>query len=491
MNEEKKQELIRQASDYYSQGQLAKAGDLANQVFGHDPENHHALYILAMVANATGHDSLAASLLQRAITYYPNHPYYHFHLGSILQGQNRLERAKEVFQDALKLKPDFCEVHLNLGNLLFAEGLVREARESFMRAIAANPDHATPFFNLGVLAQEEADHEEALKWIGQALRCNPDSAHAHMARAFSLLMLERFREGWQEYEWRWRLDNLSPRVCPKPRWQGESLHGRSIYIYTEQGFGDAIMFSRYLKLLKSRGARVHFECKPELYRLFALAGLADELHARHPDDGEPPPFDYDVHLPILSLPGFFTESVAEIPNEIPYLKADPGRVDYWRKRLDTGCGLKVGINWSGNPNATANRNRACTLQDLYPLTKISGIRFFSVQKGSPAEQLRFVDKGGIIEDLAGELDDFAETAAVLCNLDLLVSTDTAIVHLAGAMGLPTWTLLHTSSEWRWLIQREETPWYPGMRLFRQKTPKDWQGVVAEVASELENSQVGG
>ncbi|HIJ84530.1 MAG: TPR REGION protein [Magnetococcales bacterium] len=485
MSKDEHHNLLQQASEFYSQGNLAKAGALANQVYGREPDNHQALYILAMIANATGRDTLAVTLLQQAISIHSRHPYYHFHLGSILQGQDRLERAKEAYRAALELKPDFGEAHLNLGNILFAEGDFQGAKKNFLTATICNPKHTQAYYNLAILAQEGGDHAEALIFIDQSLRCQPDYPQAHMAKAFSLLMLERFAEGWQEYEWRWRMENLSPRICPKPRWQGESIQGLSIYVYTEQGFGDAIMAGRYLKLLKSQGAKVHFECKPELYSLFANADLADKLHARHPGDTEPPPFDYDLHLPILSLPGFFTQSIADIPKEIPYLKGDPLRIEHWRTRLDSGNNLKVGLNWSGNPQAAANRFRACTLQDLYPLTEIPGIRFYSLQKDSPAEQLRFVDKAGRIEDLSLDLVDFSETAAVLSNLDLLISTDTAVVHLAGALGTPVWTLLHTASEWRWLARRQDSPWYPGMRLFRQKTPKDWAPVVENVAQELQ------
>ncbi|MBF0107886.1 MAG: tetratricopeptide repeat protein [Magnetococcales bacterium] len=485
MNEHHIQEWLHQASEAYAQGNLAKAGACANRVYGIDPKNHQALYILGMVANAAGRDTLAVTLIRQAIAQYPNHPYYHFHLGSILLGQNRLQPAKESFATALLLKPDFCEVHLNLGNIHFSEGLTAEARECFTRAVTCNPDHATAHYNLAILCQEEGHHEEALPFLDRALHCNPEAPQTHMARAFSLLMLERFTEGWEEYEWRWRLDNLSPRICPKPRWQGEPLQGQSIYIYTEQGFGDAIMASRYLARLREQGAQVHFECKPELYSLFSTSRIADKLHARLPDDDEPPPFDYDWHLPIMSLPGFFTRTTQDIPADLPYLKADPSRLAHWHARLSTATGLRVGINWSGNPQATANRHRACTLQDLYPLTRIDGVRFISLQKGSPAEQLRFIDKDGRIEDISTDLIDFAETAAVLGNLDLLISTDTAVVHLAGALGVPTWTLLHTGAEWRWRLQHKESPWYPGMRLFRQHTPREWHGVVAEVARELD------
>ncbi len=484
MTEDEIQSVLQQATLAYNKGDLAKAGSLANRVYAMEPDNHKALHILAMVANTAGRYPLAITLMEQAIASFPSNPHYHFHLGSLLQGQEKIAQAKKAYQESLRLKPDFYEGYLNLGSIYFAEDDVQEARRCFEMATICNPQHVTAHFNLGILDQERGNHDGALRYLDRALEFGPTSANVHMARAFSLLMLERFREGWLEYEWRWQLENLAPRICPKPRWQGESLEGKSIYIYTEQGFGDAIMMSRYLHVLRSQGAQVHFECKKELYRLFSLSRLSDKLHVRLPDDGEPPPFDYDYHLPIMSLPGFLTQSLADIPREIPYLSGDAERITYWRDRLQVFPGFNVGINWSGNPTATANRNRACTLRDLYPLTDVPGIQFFSLQKDSPAEELRFVDRDKKIVDLSGDLEDFSETAAVLVNLDLLISTDTAVVHLAGALGVPTWTLLHTGAEWRWLAHRNDSPWYPGMRLFRQSTPRDWRSLVARVAQEL-------
>lgn len=484
MTQDEIQSVLQQATQAYNKGDLAKAGSLANRVYAVEPDNHHALYVLAMVANTAGRSSLAVTLLEQAIARLPSHPHYHFQLGSLLQGMKRIDQAKRAYQEALRLKPDFYEAYLNLGSIYFAEDDVQEARRCFSLATTYNAEHATAHFNLGILDQEQGNHEGALQYLDRALAFGPTSAGVHMARAFSLLMLERFHEGWLEYEWRWQLENLAPRICPKPRWMGESLEGKRIYVYTEQGFGDAIMMSRYLNVLRSQGVQVHFECKKELYRLFSLSGVSDKLHVRLPDDGEPPPFDYDYHVPIMSLPGFFTQTLADIPSTIPYLCGDQGRIDYWRERLQQFPGLKVGLNWSGNPTATANRNRACTLRDMYPLTDIPGIHFFSLQKDTPAEELRFVDREKKIIDLSGELQDFAETAAVLVNLDLLISTDTAVVHLAGALGVPAWTMLHTGAEWRWLAHRNDSPWYPGMRLFRQSAPRDWRSLVERVAEAL-------
>lgn len=477
--------LLQKAAEFYAQGNIAQAGALANQVFAKNPDDPQALYILGMVSNALGRDELAATLIGKAIAIQPDQPYFYFHLASIRQGQGKLAEAEAAYLNALRLKPDFAEVYLNLGTIRFGQGMAAAAKREFDIALHWDPKNSTALYNLAVLAQQEGEHIQALVFLQKALKYNPESANVHMARAFSLLMTEQFQDGWQEYEWRWRLANLSPRICPKPRWQpGVSPAGKILYIYTEQGFGDAIMFGRYLPLLQEMGGKIHLECKPELLRLFQDAHMADQVVARQPGDENPPPFDYDLHLPLLSLPQFFTTSTQSIPARIPYLKVAPERVAYWRERLGRGGSLKVGLSWSGNPEASANHGRACKLEDLLPMTRITGVRFFSVQKGHPAEELLSLTYPHGIENLELELTDFAETAALMVNLDLLISTDTAVVHLAGALGVPVWTLLHTSAEWRWLQHREDSPWYPSMRLFRQKSPGNWAELVERVQTAL-------
>ena len=351
-------------------------------------------------------------------------------------------------------------------------------------ATRLDPKADTAFYNLGVISQEYGDHAAALRFFDQALQAAPQVALTHTARAFSLLMTGYFEEGWQAYEWRWRMPNNAPRICEQPRWDGSDPKGRRFYLYTEQGFGDALMFVRYTKQVRMQGGHVVLECKPEMFRLFQSSDLADEVVVRTQEDESPPTFIFDQHLPIVSLAGFFTTSLQTIPAEVPYLHPDPVLKEQWRTSLQSLQGVRVAVAWSGNPKTSVNRQRACTFQDLLPLLRIPGVSFVSVQKGEPVQQWR--DYGGEVAllDLDAQLTDFAETAAVLSHVDLLISTDTAVVHLAGALGMPVWTLLHSASEWRWMQSRLDSPWYPSMRLFRQTTPGDWQEVVVQVEEAL-------
>ncbi len=486
--EESANELLNSAMASYNKGDLARAGVLANRVFQMEPANGGASYLLAMVASRHGRLELAVKFFRNAIRLKPGQPYFHFHLAEALVRMEQMVEAENHYMTAIRFQPGFAAAHVNLGNLRFNQGRHLEAVGCYEQAVHLDPGQTVALYNLGVISQEYGKHEQALEFFQQALTTTPDSAKLHTARAFSLLMLERFEEGWREYAWRWKMDDMSPRVCPAPRWQGDDIAGKRLYVYTEQGFGDALMFSRYLPELRQRGVTVLLECKPELLRLFRDSGLADRVVARKPGDDSPPPFDYDRHLPLLDLPALFNTTLATIPKTIPYLHPDPALMEKWSQRLgsrrQSPPELRVGISWSGNPEAAANRNRACTLADLRPLLSVPGVVFYSVQKGPPARELTGLADNPGIENLDPELTDFAESAALLCNLDLLISTDTAVVHLAGALGVETWTLLHTASEWRWLMSRTDSPWYPGMRLFRQSRPGDWRGVVETVATAL-------
>lgn len=461
--------------------------NLVRQILAQEPDNADALYLLGMSAQALHRLDMAENLLTKAIARNPNQPYYHYNLSTILTTLGRHQEAKQSLMMAIQLKPDLAEAHINLGNLLFAQGDRRAAVEYYLNAVQSNPNLAIGYYNLGVIFQEYGEHVAALEQFDLALRCAPQEATAHMGRAASLLKTGHFVEGWEEYEWRFRLSNHQPRICPVPRWDGSSPQGQRIYVYTEQGFGDALMFARYAPLIRSMGGVVYLECRPELHRLFASSSLADRVEPRDMDNGDPPPFDYDRHIPLMSLPHLLGTTLATIPASIPYLTPDPQRVTAWEKRLGTRQRLRVGLSWSGNPAASVNQERACTLQDLLPLTLIPDVTFYSLQKGPPAAQLtpewcRHYE----IETLEAELTDFTETAAALLNLDLLISTDTAIVHLAGGLGIPVWTILHTAAEWRWLESDTKSPWYPSMQLFRQQNPGDWSEVINRVRTTLAN-----
>ena len=475
---------LSQAIRYFNAGDLANAGRLAQDLFGQNPKDAEAIHLLGLIASRAERIELAVKLLEMAIDLKPNSAVFHFHLGELYAKQQKTNEAEKQYHRAIELKPDFVHAFVNLGNLYTGNGDPESAMEAYLTATRLNPKTDSAFHNLGILAQERGDHTAAIQFFDQAIQAAPQAALSHTARGFSLLMLGRFREGWSTYEWRWHLPNNAPRICQQPRWDGSQPHGQRIYLYTEQGFGDALMFVRYVPLVEKLGATVILECKPEMTRLFQHSHLAHKLVTRAQNDANPPDFDFDCHLPILSLPGFFTPSLSTIPTEVPYLHVDPVLVEQWHGRLKKLPGLRVALSWSGNPETSVNRQRACTFQLLKSLLHINGVSFVSVQKGLPVQQLCNDPDAGTVVNLEPELTDFAETAAVLAACDLLISTDTAVVHLAGAMGRPVWTLLHTTSEWRWMQERLDSPWYPSMRLFRQKTPGDWPELLERVKEEL-------
>jgi tetratricopeptide (TPR) repeat protein len=477
--------LLKQAHFHYSDGNYLAAGKLASTVFSRDPNHPEALFILGMVAHNSDNQTLAIQLIEKSLAHKPDQAHVLFHLSTVLQSCGQIDDAEIRLAQALKINPKLVDAHVNLGNICFGKGKHELALTHYATALDAEPNHEIAHYNIGVIAQSYGDHTLAISHLEHAIASNQESATAHMAKAFSLLMTQQFAEGWQEYEWRWKLPDHSPRICPVPRWQGEPMQGgKRLYLYTEQGYGDAIMCARYIRWVQESGAYVILECKPELLQLFQDSNIADLVVARYDGDETPPTFKYDYHLPLMSLPGLFTTSLATIPKNIPYLKPDPSAATQWRLRLRTGNELNVGICWSGNPNATANKGRACTFQDMLPITTVPGVRFFSLQKGTPTNQMHETNHKQVVVDLDPVLTDFAQTAACLCNLDLLISTDTAVVHLAGAMNTKCWVILHTASEWRWLENRDDSPWYPNTTLFRQDRPNQWQAVIEKVRQTL-------
>ena len=301
------------------------------------------------------------------------------------------------------------------------------------------------------------------------------------AAQVSLLLLLRgdFAQGWAEYEWRWRCKaNPERTYLPRPQWSGEPLEGKTVLIQTEQGFGDSFQFLRYVPAVADRGAKVVLTVPGALVRLANnLPGVAAVV-----SEGDPLP-NFDFHCPLLSLPNVFATRMETIPASVPYLAPPADASAAWTERLSSYPGLKVGLVWSGNPENRMNPARSTPLAELEPLLRISGIRWFSLQVGSPARDIALVPRHPI-DDLAPFLTDFSETAAAICHIDLVISVETAVAHLAGALGRPVWVPLAVVPAWRWLLGREDSPWYPTMRLFRQTTPGDWTPVVRALADAL-------
>ena len=291
----------------------------------------------------------------------------------------------------------------------------------------------------------------------------------------------RFEQGWAGYEWRWKCKEFGslPPFQP-PLWDGSFLDGRTILVHAEQGLGDTLQFIRYVPSLHQRGGRVILMCQPPLVRLLTRSPGIERLLAH----GDPVP-EFDVHTPLLSLPRLLGTTLESVPADVPYLEAEPQLVEAWRHRLGSYPGFKVGIVWQGNPKFRLDRLRSIPLAQFAPLARVPGVHQFSLQKGPGAEQLAAVTDRFPVTDLGRRLDDFMDTAAVLKNLDLVISVDTAIAHLAGALGIPVWVALPFAPDWRWLMGREDSPWYPTMRLFRQTRPGQWEDVFHHIAEALQ------
>jgi tetratricopeptide (TPR) repeat protein len=451
------------------------------------PDYAEAHNNLGLALQRCGRPEEAAASWRQALQLRPDHAEAHYNLGSVLLEQGRPEEAEGCFRRALQLRPDYGEAHNNLGLALQQQGRPGEAVAAFRHTLQLRPDDAEVHANVGSALLEQGRPAAAVAAFRDALRLKPDFADAHVNLAMTWLLMGDFAHGWPEYEWRWRSTKGAPlqRHFPQPLWDGAPLAGRTILLHAEQGLGDVLHFIRYAPLVKERGGRVTVECAGSLARLLAGCPGIDRLVARGTDLPA-----FDVHAPLLSLPGILGTTPATVPANVPYLFADDQLVEQWRREVGGAGGFKVGIGWQGNPKpdrAGAGR-RAIPLAQFRALAGLPGVRLFSLQKGPGAEQLHQGPDHLPVTDLGPRLDEtagaFMDTAAVMRNLDLVVSSDTALAHLAGALGVPVWVALPFAPHWCWQLGRADSPWYPTMRLFRQAEPCDWSGVFARMAEEL-------
>ena len=401
--------------------------------------------------------------------------------GSALVFLQRNEEALECFDHALSLKPDDPYFLYKRGSALSDLNRHEEALSCLDRAFELAPD-ADGLGDRGNVLSALQRHAEALASYDRALELAPESAMAHWNRGLALLRVGDFERGWQEYEWRSQLktSSASRREFTQPRWRGElPIEGKTILLFSEQGFGDTIQFVRYAPIVAALGAKVILQVQPVLKDL--LTGI-DGAAAVIGTDEELPSFD--LQSPLMSLPLAFKTRLDTIPTRTPYLFAAQERVQAWNERLPKSAAPCVGIGWGGNPEFMADRSRSIGLPALMPLLSVPGIQFISLQKDLRAGDEELLQRHPHITHLGDKLDDFSDTAAIMSLLDLVISSDTAPVHLAGALGRSVWVLLQKQPDWRWMFDREDNPWYPSARLFRQPTAGDWDGVVRQVAAEL-------
>jgi tetratricopeptide (TPR) repeat protein len=478
-------------------------GDLGNfwQVQGHVAEslaaydgalkvmpNHAAILSnRGSALNRLGRYDEAIQTLRQALAVDPELPEGHNNLGSALFGQGKFEAAVDAFEAALRLRPDYPDALNNLGLALQQLGANTEAVAAIRRALQIVPDSAEAAVNLGNAFLSLRDLDQAVASYRRAIAARPDYALAHWNLALALLAAGRYSEGWREYEWRWRWPEFgeTARQFAVPEWRGESpeMVGGKLLITAEQGLGDTIQFCRYLPLLARRGYRVIAEVQRPLHTLlwfsFARDGIAVIPRGETPQHIEGD-LAFAAHAPLGSLPLLFGTEFDRIPAEVPYLSADPERVRRWRARL--GSGYRVGIAWAGRGRHRHDGERSIDLESLAPLAAVPGVRLYSLQKGFAERAIAAT--GLPVEPLGEELVDLAETAAVMMVLDLVVTVDTAVAHLAGALGRRAWVLIPSLPDWRWLDRRADSPWYPTLRLYRQDRSGDWDEVIARIADDL-------
>ncbi len=445
-----------------------------------NPNNLQALNNLGILLVETHRAEEALPIFKRLVTLDDQVPVYWFNYGNAYRALGQLTRAAQCYRTALQREYELPEAHYNLAKVLTDIGQFDEAEHHFRQAIALKPDLKEAWINLIYVLQETGQVEGALQTAEVALQRFPENRMLRWNRCIFQLLLGRYQDAWPDYELRLQMGQTRLQEYPFPRWQGEDISDKTLLIHNDQGLGDAIQFFRFLKVIRHRVGRLILAVPRPLVRLLAHQAVADWVV---PEEEPVPSADFE--LPIGSLPGLLNVSINDVAVEEPYLTI----VDDWLQEvpdLQTFSNqLKIGIVWRGNPRHTRDRDRSCSLQLFAPLAEIPHIQLFSLQKGAAEAEINQIDFASRIIPLGSYLHDLANTAALIHQLDLVVSVDTSVAHLAAAMGKPTWILIQYAPDWRWLLHRPDSPWYPAVRLFRQQQWRNWDAVIQQVVDALQ------
>ncbi len=467
------------ATDYLESGKLQLAETIYWQILELQPEALEIYNILGNILISQNQLESAIYCYEQAINLAPNSPINYHNLGLIFERQGRIDQAITCYQKALAIEPKFAMTYYNLGIIFQKQDQLDQAISYYQQSLQLDPNNALLHNNLGLALEDRGEFKEALECYSRAIELNPNFGNAHLNRGLILIRCGDFEHGFAEAEWRMGLGGENPPLSfPQPLWDGSDLAGSTILLHAEYGFGDTIQFIRYAEKVQACGGKVVVLCPPPLARLLSTCAGINQLVVT---ETELPRFD--VHLPLMSLPYIFKTTLETIPCSIPYL-SPPTSVNCQLEPKTNQ--LKIGIVWAGNPHHPKDRSRSCSLTQFQDLLQISGITFYSLQKGPRALDLAQLPSEIVIQDLNSELGDFADTAAIISQLDLVITVDTAVAHLTGAIGKPVWVLISYVPDNRWLLERSDTPWYPSMRLFRQPNLGDWAGVFTQVTQQLQN-----
>lgn len=467
----------------HQMGDLLGAEAMYRQIVAVQPTHALTWFLLGKICKDVGRLDEARDCYQESIRHNSGMWQAHNNLGNVLLALKKPEESVECFRRALTIDVNCADAYNGLGAAAFAMGKADEAVENFRSATQLDPSFNDAFNGLAAGLLCRRNLSEAIDAFRQAIRLCPNYAEAHRNLAMALLAIGDFREGWREYEWRLRCADFAHLPIRPNRWDGSPMPGRTLLLSAEQGLGDVLHFIRFAPLVKQRCGSLVFECPASLVPLLQRSPGIDRLIAR----GSPlPPFD--ASLPLLSVPGVLGATLESIPSDVPYVFPDDQLVEHWRNRLASFDGFKVGIAWQGSPTMQWDRFRSIPLEQFAVLAAVDQVRLISLQKGLGTEQIEPLRDRFPLVDFNGQIDEqsgpFMDTAAIMKNLDLVVTSDTSIAHLAGSLGVPVWIALDYAAEWRWLTDREDSPWYPTMRLFRQTELGQWDGVFAKVAAAL-------
>jgi len=466
---------------FEAQGKLDEAIACQRQALAIDPNHVEASFILGNLYTAQKKHEEAVPCFRQVLAVKPGYADAWCNLGNVFKALGKLDQAVDSYRHAVALLPDHADLLCNLGDALHLLGRVDEAVSCYQRTISLNPNHAkafnclgNAFFDLGNLAESNAH-------CARAVELKPDFYDALMNVTLLQLLQGDYLAGWRNYEVRWKV--YPARLFDQPLWQGAAapdeagLQGKRILLHAEQGLGDSLQFLRYVPQVQAAGGHVILDVPPALRRIAALIPDLEALTCT----GDPlPPFD--CHCPLMSLPQAFATTLETIPARVPYLTVPDDALKTASALPWPAQGLRVGLVWAGNPSHPKDRARSIPLPLLEPLFGIEGVHMFSLQLGPALEQLAATNLA--ITDLAPAIHDMADTAALMANLDLIISVDTSPVHLAGALAKPTWLLVPYSPDWRWLLNRDDSPWYPTMRIFRQPAAGDWRSIVVALRAAL-------
>ena len=478
-------EAFRHAQSLFRAGNCSDAIAVCHQILGFSPDNCATYFLLGVILIRQNNPVGAADCFRNCLKLRPDFSEAHNNLGVILAKEKESELAIHHFDASLYFRPKYTDASINRARLLQEFGRIDEAVEQLQSSLDDEPSNANLHVELGYALMRQGDFEEAVSHYELACQLGPQHAEAHWNLAMTMLTLGDFQSGWKEYEWRWKCSAFAP-FAPAydwPKWDGSPLDGKTVLLHAEQGFGDTFQFIRFASLLKAQNSEVVFHCQPKVKRLLSKFVGID----RWVSFGEPTP-PCDVHASLLSLPFNLGTTLETLPATVPYLHAEAALVEHWRKELDPIQGFKIGIAWQGNSIYQYDGQRSFPLKCFEPLAKIPGVRLISLQKGDGIEQIAANSDRFAVEDYGSRIDAgedaFVDTAAVIMALDLVIGCDSAIVHLAGALGAPVWLPLAKVADWRWLLNRQDSPWYPTMRLFRQTEMGDWAAVFDRIAVAL-------